>query len=179
MSIVFSVHKSETYTFSKESVESIQLIEGEGVEDDAHCGVTVKHRYRVKKDPTQPNLRQVHLIHHELIESLQSQGFHVAPGAMGENITTSGLDILVLPTDTILHIGANVQIQVTGLRNPCYQLDNYEQGLMTAVLDHDEEGNLIRLAGIMAIVLQGGVVSKGDTIEVELPSEPHRPLLPV
>lgn len=176
MSVVHAASKSDKHEFSKRPTESIFLIEGEGVEGDTHRGVTVKHRSRVRIDPTQPNLRQVHLIHLELIRELQQQGFNVGPATMGENITTSGLDILSLPTDTILHIGPEAIIKITGLRNPCVQLDHYQKGLTAAVLDRDERGNLIRKAGIMAIVLKSGLVRKGDTITVHLPPEPHRPL---
>ena len=176
MAIVHSVSKSSKHEFSKEPTNAILLIKGEGVDGDAHRGVTVKHRSRVRQDPTQPNLRQVHLIHLELIHELQAQGFRVDPAAMGENITTFGLDILALPTDTVLHMGAKAQIKITGLRNPCVQLDEYQTGLMSAVLDRDEDGRLIRKAGVMAIVLQGGLVRQGDAIKVQLPPEPHRPL---
>lgn len=176
MSRVIAVSKSSAHTFSKTVVDSIRLIAGEGVDGDAHQGVTVKHRSRVKVDPTQLNLRQVHLIHDELIQELQEKGFDVHPATMGENITTAGVDLLALPTDTILAIGAGVQLKVTGLRNPCAQLDNYQKGLMAAVLDRDEQGNLIRKAGIMSVVLKGGVVHAGDPIDVMLPAQPHRPL---
>lgn len=176
MSSVYAVSRSATHDFSKTPVTSIRLIAGEGVEGDAHRGVTVKHRSRVKADPTQPNLRQVHLIHYELIAQLKQQGFNVAPAIMGENITTAGIDLLALPTDSILHIGAKAKVQVTGLRNPCKQLDHYEKGLMSAVLDRDADGNLIRKAGIMGIVVAGGTIQMGDRIEVELPPEPYRPL---
>lgn len=171
-----SVSKSSQHTFSKQVVDSIRLIEDEGVEGDAHQGITVKHRSRVRVDPAQPNLRQVHLIHHELIQELQEKGFDVHPAIMGENITTSGVDLLSLPTDTILAIGSEAQLKVTGLRNPCAQLDNYQKGLTSAVLDRDEHGNLVRKAGIMSVVIKGGVVQAGDTIEVILPAKPHRPL---
>lgn len=179
LSRVISVGKSSVHTFSKEAVDSILLIVGEGVEGDAHKGVTVKHRSRVKADPTQPNLRQVHLIHNELIQELQEKGFDVHPAAMGENITTSGVDLLSLPTDTILAIGSDVKLKVTGLRNPCAQLDNYQKGLTAAVLDRDEDGNIVRKAGIMSVVLKGGVVNVGDAIDVMLPAKPHRSLEPV
>jgi MOSC domain-containing protein YiiM len=179
MYTVKSVSRAAEYRFSKERVESIELVAGEGVAGDAHRGVTVKHRSRVKRDPSQPNLRQVHLIHVELIEALQAAGYDVQPGTMGENITTAGLDLLSLPTNTVLAIGPAVKLQVTGLRNPCVQLDNYQQGLMAAVLDRDEAGNLIRKAGVMSVVLTGGLVKPGDPIEVILPPEPHRALEPV
>ena len=139
-------------------------------------GETVKHRSRVAKDPSQPNLRQVHLIHSELFEEVAEKGFKVSPGQMGENISTRGIDLLALPTNTILKIGAEAEIQITGLRNPCSQIDSIQEGLMKAVLDKDEEGNLIRKAGIMGIVLQGGEIKVGDKIEVELPAEPHKKL---
>ena len=174
--IVIAVSRSETHTFSKENQESIQLLTGLGVEGDAHMGETVKHRSRVARDPTQPNLRQVHLIHSELIDELQNSGFKILPGMIGENITTRGLDLLGLPVETQLHIGETATIKVTGLRNPCSQLDNFQQGLTAAVLDRDEEGNLIRKAGIMGVVLTDGEVRPGDIIRVELPPEPYRRL---
>ncbi|MDQ0457292.1 MOSC domain-containing protein [Rhizobium paknamense] len=166
---------SASHDFSKQCVEKITLLAGKGVEGDAHCGETVKHRSRVKIDPSQPNLRQVHLIHGELIDALQAQGFPVAPGVMGENITTRNIDLLNLPRGAKLIVGQAV-MEVTGLRNPCAQLDTYSKGLTAAVLDRDEQGHLIRKAGIMAIVLQGGDVRVNDEITVELPPLPHQPL---
>ncbi|WP_104205272.1 MOSC domain-containing protein [Billgrantia saliphila] len=179
MAKVVSVSRSSCHHFSKEPVDKIMLIEGEGVDGDAHKGKTVKHRSRVKKDPSQPNLRQIHIIHLELIEELQEAGFRVGPATMGENITTSGIDVLSLPTGTILSMGNEAKLEVTGLRNPCAQLDNYQQGLTAAVLGRDEEGNLVRRAGIMCIVISSGVVRPGDQVKIQYPKEPHRPLLPV
>lgn len=161
---------------SKPNQASIQLLAGLGVDGDAHMGVTVKHRSRVRQDPSQPNLRQVHLIHSELHDELSMAGFELAPGQMGENITTVGIDLLALPRNTRLHIGQSAVVEVTGLRNPCTQLDGIQQGLMNAVLGRDENGNLIRKAGIMGVVLQGGTVKPGDTIRVEWPEPPHFPL---
>ena len=152
------------------------MIAGLGVEGDAHCGETVKHRSRVKADPTQPNLRQVHLIHSELLTELQAKGFYVEAGSLGENILTQGVDLLSLPKDTLLHLGDDVVLQVTGLRNPCAQLDHYQKGLTQAVLDKDEEGNLVRKAGIMAIVVKGGELLIADAIKVELPEKPYQKL---
>lgn len=177
--IVTAVSRNATHTFSKPTCDSIQLLAGLGVADDAHLGNTVQHRSRVARDPRQPNLRQVHLIHAELHDTLQAQGFHVAAGDMGENITTRGIDLLGLPTGARLHIGEQVVVEITGLRNPCAQLDRFQPGLMAAVLDRDDQGNLIRKAGVMGIVVVGGEVRSGDPIRVELPSEPHRPLQPV
>lgn len=171
--IIFSLSKSASHTFNKYTYQQIRLLEGLGVEGDAHMGKTVKHRSRVAQDTSQPNLRQVHLIHAELFEELGKKGFQVKPGEMGENITTSGIDVLGLPRDTILHIGTTARIKVTGLRNPCKQIDSISEGLMQAVLDRDEEGNLIRKSGIMGIVLAGGDIHVGDAIQVELPPEPH------
>jgi MOSC domain-containing protein YiiM len=176
---VLSVHKRADHRFSKTTQERIQLIADLGVEGDAHCGVTVKHRSRVAKDPTQPNLRQVHLMHAELHDELNAKGFKISPGALGENITTRGNDLPALPTNAKLHIGDEAVVQVTGLRNHCKQLDDFQAGLMNAVLDRDEQGNLIRKAGIMAIVLASGEVRAGDAIRVELPSMPHQALRPV
>ena len=175
-SVVTAVNRSASHTFSKPNQGAIKLIAGQGVEGDAHCGETVKHRSRVAKDPTQPNLRQVHLIHAELHDELVGRGFCVSPGSMGENITTRGVDLLALPAGARLLLGKDAIVEVTGLRNPCTQLDGLQLGLMAAVLDRDADGNLIRKAGIMAIVLQGGEVRPGDSIGVELPPPPHRPL---
>ena len=173
---VLALSKSPEHTMSKPNVDQITLLAGLGVEGDAHMGATVKHRSRVKQDPTQPNLRQVHLIHSELHEELRAKGFDISAGQMGENITTSGLELLGLPRFTRLQIGETALIEVTGLRNPCVQLDGLQPGLMQAVLGKDEQGNLIRKAGIMAIVLQGGVIKTGDTITVHLPEQPFLPL---
>jgi MOSC domain-containing protein YiiM len=173
---VVAVCQSATHTMSKPKVSKIRVLEGLGVEGDAHQGVTVKHRSRVAKDPTQPNLRQVHLIHSELFGELRAKGFDMTEGQMGENITTRGLDLLALPKGTKLHVGQTAVLEVTGLRNPCLQLDGLLQGLMAAVLDRDAEGNLIRKAGVMTIVLESGEVFPGNTIQVELPSRPHQAL---
>ena len=176
---VTSVSRNRTHKFSKPVCESINLLEGLGVEADAHMGATVKHRSRVRRDPTQPNLRQVHLIHAELIDELRQQGFAVSPGAMGDNITTRGIDLLALPKGALLHIGPDAVIEVTGLRNPCIQPDKFQPGLMQATLGRDEAGNLIRKAGIMAVVLTGGTVRADDLVRVVLPDGPLRVLEPV
>lgn len=176
---VISVSRSPGYTFSKEPRETIRLLAGIGVDGDIHAGATVKHRSRVRVDPSQPNLRQVHLIHSELHAELDANGFAIAPGQMGENITTRGVALLDLPTGTLLHIGAVAVVELTGLRNPCAQLDAFQPGLMAAVLERTASGALVRKAGVMGIVSTGGEVHRGDSIQVELPSMPHRPLGPV
>lgn len=173
---VMAVCSSATHTMAKEVQRSIRLLEGLGVEGDAHAGTTVKHRSRVRQDATQPNLRQVHLIHAELHDELRTRGFELAPGRMGENITTRGIDLLSLPTGALLHLGATAVVEVTGLRNPCAQLDGIQPGLMGAVLDRDADGGLVRRAGIMGVVRHGGVVAPGDAIVVRLPAPPHVPL---
>jgi MOSC domain-containing protein YiiM len=173
---VIAVSCSGTHNFSKQNQERIRLIAGLGVEDDAHMGTTVKHRSRVAQDPTRPNLRQVHLIHAELFDELQLSGFSVAPGQMGENITTRGINLLELPTNTRLYIGATAVIGVTGLRNPCVQIDQFQPGLWSKVVSRDEHGGLIRKAGIMNIVLASGQLAPGDDIHIELPPQPYRPL---
>jgi len=178
-SVVEAVHRSAGHTLSKPAAASIRLLAGLGVEGDAHLGETVQHRSRVARDPSQPNLRQVHLIHGELHDGLRRQGFAVESGAMGENITTRGLDLLSLPTGARLHLGAAAVIELTGLRNPCAQLDRLQPGLMAAVLERDAAGELIRKAGVMAIVLTGGEVRPADPIRVVLPPAPHQPLAPV
>jgi MOSC domain-containing protein YiiM len=177
--IVAAVSRDPRHGFSKPTQGSIRLLAGLGVEGDAHMGETVKHRSRVRRDPTQPNLRQVHLIHAELLDELRGTGFAVDAGEMGENVTTRGLDLLGLPTGTRLHLGEAAVVEVTGLRNPCVQLDRFQPGLMAAVLGRDAEGGLVLKAGIMAIVLAGGEVRPSDPIRVELPPEPYHPLVRV
>ncbi|GAB3765101.1 MOSC domain-containing protein [Microlunatus parietis] len=156
----------------------IDLIEGLGVAGDAHAGVTVKHRSRVAKNPSTPNLRQVHLIHRELFDLVALAGYRVAPGQLGENITTAGLDLLGLPVGTRLRIGP-VVLTVTGLRNPCEQINRFQPGLLKQVLRRTETGEVERLAGVMSIVSRGGAVRAGDPIAVERPPEPWFPLTPV
>jgi MOSC domain-containing protein YiiM len=177
--VVAAVSRSGSHTFSKPSTPMIRLVAGLGVEGDAHAGVTVKHRSRVRRDPSQPNLRQVHLVHAELHDELAAAGFTVQPGDIGENVTTRGLDLLALPTGTRLRLGPDAMVEVTGLRNPCTQLDAFQDGLMAAVLDRAEDGSVVRKAGVMAVVLAGGEVRPGDPVEVLLPAEPHTPLAPV
>jgi MOSC domain-containing protein YiiM len=176
---IVAVSRSPGHTLSKPNEGSVRLLTGLGVEGDAHMGKTVKHRSRVAKDPTVPNLRQVHLIHAELHDELEAAGFRLAPGVMGENVTTRGVDLLGLPTGARLHLGKAAVVEVTGLRNPCAQLNKIQPGLMAATLDRDADGGLIRKAGIMAVVLAAGEVKPGDAIAVELPPEPRRPLEPV
>jgi MOSC domain-containing protein YiiM len=177
--VVTAVSRSATHTLSKPNEDGIRLLTGLGVEGDAHQGVTVKHRSRVARDPSQPNLRQVHLIHAELHDELRAAGFEVGAGQMGENVTTRGLDLLDLPAGTLLRLGTSAVVEVTGLRNPCAQLDEIQPGLMAATLARDAQGRLVRKAGVMAVVLTGGDVRPGDPIAVELPPEPHAALEPV
>jgi MOSC domain-containing protein YiiM len=177
--IVEAVARDGAHRFSKPTVDEITLLAGLGVEGDTHAGVAVQHRSRVARDPSQPNLRQVHLVHAELLDTLRAGGYRVAPGVIGENVTTRGLDLLALPIGARLRLGGDAEIELTGLRNPCVQLNRYQDGLMKALLDRDADGGLVRLAGVMAIVLAGGVVRPGDPIEVSLPSMPHRALQPV
>jgi MOSC domain-containing protein YiiM len=171
-----AVSSNAAHTFSKQNQDRIRLITNLGVEGDAHMGTTVKHRSRVAQDPTQPNLRQVHLMHAELFDELQLVGFRVAPGQMGENITTRGIALLDLPTGTRLSIGDTAVIEVTGLRNPCLQIDQFQAGLLSQVVYRDANRTLVRKAGIMSIVLVGGDVVPGDSIRIELPPPPYRPL---
>jgi MOSC domain-containing protein YiiM len=173
---VLAVAAHPSHSFSKPLRLSIRLLPGLGVAGDAHCGATVKHRSRVARDPSQPNLRQLHLIQAELFDELATQGFAIAPGDLGENVATRGLDLLGLPRGTRLRLGATAVVEVTGLRNPCRQLDAFRKGLMAATLDRDAGGNLVRKAGIMAVVLEGGDVAAGDPIAVDLPPGPHEPL---
>jgi 8-oxo-dGTP pyrophosphatase MutT (NUDIX family) len=177
--LVLGVSVSPEHGFSKPSQSRILLRAGHGVVGDAHAGVTVQHRSRVARDPTQPNLRQVHLIHGELHDELRFAGFDVTPGMLGENVTTLGLDLLALPAGSRLHLGETAVVEITGLRNPCAQLDGIQPGLMAATLDRDADGRLIRKAGVMAIVVADGEVRPDDAIRLELPGGPARPLEPV
>ncbi|WP_416223093.1 MOSC domain-containing protein [Tianweitania sp.] len=176
MAEVVAVCSSSEHSFSKPVRDVITLEAGLGVAGDAHEGITVKHRSRVAKDPTQPNLRQVHLIHAELFDLLRSKGYTVAPGDMGENVTTVGIDLLTLPTGTRLSFQSGAEIALTGLRNPCAQIEQLGRGLTAAVLERHEDGSLARLAGVMAVVLSGGEIRSGDRITVQHPAEPHQPL---
>jgi MOSC domain-containing protein YiiM len=176
---VTAVSRSKGHTFSKTNELMIRLVAGLGVQGDAYMGEKVKHRHHVLKNPDAPNLRQVHLMHEELFEELRARGFNVQPGAIGENVTTRGVDLLALPRGARVRLGAKAVIEVTGLRNPCKDIDAFQQGLTAAVLARDSEGRLIRKAGVMAIVIKGGDVKSGDLIAVELPEGEHRPLLPV
>lgn len=176
---VLAVNSSSSHTFSKSRNLSISLLTGLGVAGDAHCGATVKHRSRVARDATQPNLRQVHLLHAELFAELAAKGFTVRAGDMGENVTTRGIDLLALPVDTELHIGAEAVVRITGLRNPCAQIERFQKGLMQAVLDRAADGTLLRKAGVMSVVVAGGTIVPDDPIVVHLPAHPHRALQPV
>ncbi len=174
--IVIAVSLSETHSFSKPNQPAIQLIEDFGVDGDAHSGKTVKHRYLAAKDPSRPNILQVHLIHAELFDELEIKGFRVRPGELGENITTRGIDLLGLPTGTTLKIGEEAVVKLTALRSPCKQIDDFQNGLVKEVLYKDEEGNLVRKTGVMGIVLKGGIVQPGNSLVVELPPKPHQKL---
>ncbi|MFI9154870.1 MOSC domain-containing protein [Streptomyces sp. NPDC053367] len=173
---IAAVSSNGTYSFTKPNRDSITLIAGHGVEGDVHAGTTVKHRFRMRKDPSQPNLRQVHLIHEELFAEVAEAGFEVAAGQLGENVTTRGIDLLGLPTGTRLHLGDEAVVEVTGLRNPCAQIDGFRKGLMKQVVGRDADGAARFKSGIMSVVLTGGVVRPGDPVRVELPQGPHRPL---
>ena len=176
---VVAVSSGASHAFSKSTLPQIHLIAGHGVEGDAHCGVTVKHRSRVARDPTQPNLRQVHLLHAELFDELAAKGFAVVPGDLGENITTCNVALLALPAGTLVQLGERAVVELTGLRNPCAQLDRFQPGLMAATLDRSAQGALVRKAGVMGVVVQSGVVRPGDVIRIMLPVEPRRDLEPV
>jgi len=173
---VHALSISEQHTFSKNLVNEVVVIAGIGIKGDAHAGVTVKHRSRVAKDPTQPNLRQIHLIHLELLSDLKTKGYIVKPGDLGENITTTGISLLDLPKDTILTIGENVEIQITGLRNPCHQIDKFQKGLLKEVVGKNDAGEIVRMAGIMGIVLKGGIIKVNDTIQIAYPDLPYQKL---
>lgn len=173
---IVSVSRAPGHGFSKPTCAEITLLAGLGVAGDAHCGATVKHRSRVAADPTQANLRQVHLLQSELFGELADAGLAIGPGEMGENVLTRGLDLLALPAGARLRLGDEALVEVTGLRNPCHQIEDFRPGLLAAVLGRDADGRLVRKAGVMAIVLEGGVVRPGDAIDVTLPAQPYRAL---
>ena len=173
---VISVSRDDEHRFTKPRRESITLVAGLGVEGDAHFGATVQHLSRVRRDPTQPNLRQVHLIHSELFDEVTAD---IAPGELGENVTTEGVDLLELPRGACLRLGPEAVVELTGLRNPCLQIDGFEPGLLKQVVGTDAEGRTIRKAGVMAVVIAGGVVKPGDAIAVDIPAGPFEALLPV
>ncbi|WP_396289702.1 MOSC domain-containing protein [Curtobacterium sp. KT1] len=176
---VIAVSRDDVHRFSKPVVDEVTLVEGWGIEGDAHAGTTVQHRSRVARDPSQPNLRQVHLLHAEVFDEVAEAGFRVEPGQMGENVTTRGVDLLGLPTGTLLHLGDEACVRVTGLRNPCQQINGFEPGLLREVLGRDEDGALVRKGGVMSVVVTGGVVRTGDRIRVELPTGEQQALQPV
>lgn len=173
---VVAVSSSPEHGFSKPNRPSISLVAGLGVAGDAHSGELVKHRYLVRRDSTQPNLRQIHLIQAELFDSLRERGHEVAPGELGENVTTRGVDLLALPTGSVLQLGEDATIELTGLRNPCGQIDHFQDGLMSLLRFRDSDGSIVRSAGVMGVVLADGVVRSGDRIRVGTPDEPHQPL---
>ncbi|MGE5538729.1 MAG: MOSC domain-containing protein [Gemmatimonas sp.] len=179
MAVVVAVSRSGSHTFTKPNQPAIRLITGLGVEGDAHLGEKVRHRVDVRRNPDRPNLRQVHLIHEELQEELRAAGYRVTPGTVGENVTTRGIDLLTLPAGTRLRLGADAVIEVTGLRKPCRQLNDFQQGLMEAVIGKDAEGNPVYRCGVMAVVVADGEVRPGDAIEITLPPAPHRALTTV
>ena len=176
---VVAVSRDTAHHFTKPVVDEVVLVEGWGIEGDAHAGTTVQHRSRVARDPSQPNLRQVHLLHAEVFDEVADAGFTVAPGDMGENVTTRGVDLLGLPTGTLLHLGDDACVRVTGLRNPCQQINDFEPGLLRAVLGRADDGSVERKGGVMSVVVAGGVVRAGDRIRVELPTGELQPLSPV
>lgn len=178
--LVVSVHKNDKHQFSKGGVDSITLLKGLGVEGDAHCGATIQHRFDRQKDPTKPNLRQVHLIHTELLDEVNAKGFRVLPGEMGENIATRGLDLLALPTGAQLHIGAVAIVEVTGLRNPCLHIERFQKGLLSEMrVRNSGDGGYSYKAGVMGIVVRGGIVLANDRVIVVRPAGEQSPLKPV
>lgn len=173
---VVAVSRDGEHRFSKVVTDAVTLLAGLGVEGDAHAGTTVQHRSRVAADPAQPNLRQVHLIHGELHDELREQGFEVHPGELGENVTTRGLDLLDLPRGTRLHLGPEAVVELTGLRNPCAQINAFQPGLLKALTPRDADGNVVRKAGVMAVVVAGGPVRAGDAVTVQVPPRPWQAL---
>jgi MOSC domain-containing protein YiiM len=176
---VVAVALRRGHHFSKAAAFEIDLLAGLGVAGDGHCGARVKHRSRARYNPGLPNLRQVHLIAIELLDELRAGGFELAPGDIGENVTTRGIDLIALPLGTRLRLGPDAIVELTGLRNPCIQMDRFLPGLMAATLDRDADGALVRKAGVMSVVIEPGRVQPGDAIAIVLPDQPHRALGPV
>lgn len=174
--VVLSVNKSDVHNVSKQPHPFIELIEGLGIEGDAHKGKTVQHGYLVRRDPERKNLRQVHLIALEMIEEIKQKGFQIGAGSLGENITTQHIDLIHLPEGTILKIGEEAEIQLTGLRMPCSQLNKVQDGLMKAVLQFDENKKPIPTCGVMSVILKGGKIYPNDSIQIVLPSGDHQPM---
>lgn len=176
---VVSVNSKETPGVGKIPRDEVMLVAGHGVEGDYHAGAHVRHRARARTNPLQPNMRQVHLVHSELFDEMAALGITVTPGAMGENITTRGLALLDLAVGTKLHLGDSAVVEITGLRNPCNQLDAVDERLLSKVIEKLPDGSMMRRAGIMGIVLAGGPVRAGDAIRVEAPAGAARRLQPV
>jgi len=174
-----AVSKDGQYRFSKTPCRQVTLLKGIGVQGDAHSGVTVQHLHRVARNPTQPNLRQVHLLQREFFDAAREFGYELTAGDLGENVLTAGLDLLGLSRGTLLHIGGQAVVSITGLRNPCAQIDGFRTGLLKVAVGRSENGNLVRRAGVMGVVTTGGIIGPGDTIEVELPAPPRQALEPV
>ena len=173
---VVAVSLSPTHSFSKTVTQRIRLIEGIGVEGDAHAGTTTQHRYLLKKDPGRANLTQVHLIQSELFPELADRGFDVSAGQLGENVTTAGVDLLTLPVGTVLYLGADAAVRVTGLRSPCSLINRFRPGLMKALIEKSDDGAVLRKSGIMATVISGGVVDAGAELRIEQPTGEHIPM---
>ena len=173
---VVAVSKDGQHRFSKTPCAQILLLEGIGIQGDAHAGITVQHLHRMAKDPGQPNLRQVHLLPSEFFDEARGEGYELGPGDLGENVLTEGLDLAGLSLDTLLHIGSGAVVRVTGLRNPCVQINRFRKGLLKVASGRDENRKVVLKAGIMGIVTTGGIIRPGDGIDVEPPAPPHHAL---
>lgn len=175
---VVAVSRDGLHRFSKEPQESIELVEDLGVRGDAHAGTLVQHRSRVRRDPNQPNLRQVHLLQSDWLREAREAGHDVVPGSMGENVLTDGIDLLSLPEGTRLLLG-DALVRITGLRNPCRQINDFSPGLLQLAVRRVDGVAIERRTGVMSVVERGGTVREGAPIRVELPDGPHSPLKPV
>jgi len=164
-----SVNSDDAYRFSKIARQSVRLVEGHGIEGDAHAGRFVKHRYQAKKEPLTPNRRQVHLIQSELFEEMRGFGFIIEPGDLGENVTTVGIDLLALPLGAQLHLGESAVVELTGLRMPCGLIDKFQTGLKRSMIVRTPRGVTFR-AGVLGIVTSSGDVRPGDLVRAELPA---------
>lgn len=181
---VLSVSSSQTHSFSKPPVPGITLIANHGVKGDCHAGKTTQHRSSLQVHPPTPNLRQVHLI---AIENLKKIASHLTtvdsaalltPGALGQNITLEGIDLLNLPTGTELHFVSDGGSQsgpvlvLTGVRDPGPQIERFQAGLKERFIVRDAERRVVgRLVGVMSVVQCGGEVRSGMGVRVVYPVE--------
>lgn len=176
--IVLAVSADRGHRFRKMPQRDILLVEGHGVEGDAHAGPFVRHRYLARRQPRLPNLRQVHLIPSALFGTLRRCGYEIGAGGLGENVTTAGLNLEEMPLGTRILLGQTASVELIGLRTPCVLIDRFRSGLKQHLLAFAKTGPAFR-CGVMGVVRTGGRVAAGDVARVVLPSPPVRALPPI